>query len=332
MDALPDWNAVRYDPDTSKGHVESYFLKANDARGRRAVWLKATIYASELRPAHAVAEAWAIVFDREGKHVAVKESLPYAQTEFSKAGLDVTIGELLRFEQGATRGPIERGGHKIAWNLEIAAKDGGPLVHFPIAGMYTGPFPKSKLVSPAPSLEVTGSLTVDGHRTKVTGWRGMQGHNWGRGHADLYAWGHCNHWDQQEDLVVEAASARVRVGPVLTPLITLVCVRCQGKEFRLSDPMALLRNRGQLQSRRWFFSARNNEIAVEGDLSAQTADFVGLYYPNPDGVMTYCLNTKIANGRVRVELPGREPIDLTTRAAALEIGTKDPDHGVTMHV
>ena len=75
MDALPDWNAVRYDPETSKGHVESYFLKANDARGRRAVWLKATIYASELRPAHAVAEAWAIVFDREGKHVAVKESV-----------------------------------------------------------------------------------------------------------------------------------------------------------------------------------------------------------------------------------------------------------------
>lgn len=332
MDGLPDWNAVRYDPDTSKGHVESYFLKANDARGRRAVWLKATIYASELRPAHAVAEAWAIVFDREGEHVAVKESLPYAKAEFSKTGLDVRIGEFLQLEPGSTRGSIERGGHRIAWNLDLATDDGGPLVHFPFAGMYTGAFPKSKLVSPAPNLECNGSVTVDGQRLKVAGWRGMQGHNWGRGHADLYAWGHCNRWDQKEDVVVEATSGRVRVGPVLTPLITLVCVRHEGKEFRLSAPMELLRNRGQVEPRRWFFSARNKEIAVEGDLSAQTADLVGLYYPNPDGVMTYCLNTKIANGRVRVELPGREPLDLTTRAAALELGTKDPEHGVTMYV
>ena len=48
--------------------------------------------------------------------------------------------------------------------------------------------------------------------------------------------------------------------------------------------------------------------------------------------MTYCLNSKLAHGRVRIEVAGREPIDLTTRCAALELGTKDADHGVQMYV
>jgi len=33
MQGLPDWNAVRYDSQKPQGHVESYFVKANDAEG-----------------------------------------------------------------------------------------------------------------------------------------------------------------------------------------------------------------------------------------------------------------------------------------------------------
>ena len=46
--------------------------------------------------------------------------------------------------------------------------------------------------------------------------------------------------------------------------------------------------------------------------------------------MTYCLNSKIAHGSLRLELPGRAPLVAHTRAAALEIGTRDPNHGVAM--
>jgi Tocopherol cyclase len=331
MQGLPDWNAIRYDSERPRGHVESYFVKANDAEGRRALWLKATIIASSTRPAHAMAEAWAVVFDRQGKHVAVKESVPFAAASFSREGLAVDIGKYLRFDSGGTRGGIGRGEHEVSWDLSWK-RNGGALVHFPVAKMYSGAFPKSKLVTPYPDLDISGSITVDGQKLDIKSWRGMQGHNWGRGHADLYAWGQCNRWDQDVDTMVEAVSARVRVGPVLTPLITMVCVRHEGKEYRLSRPRHLMRNRGEVHPRRWFFGAKERAIAVEGDFSAQTDDFVGLYYPNPDGQMTYCLNTKIAHGRVRIELPGREPLDLTTHGAALELGTKDASHGVQMYV
>jgi hypothetical protein len=329
MQDLPDWNAVRFDSLSPRGHVESYFVKANDARGRRALWLNATIYASLHRPAHAVAEAWAIVFDREHEHVAVKDTVPIAEASFCSDALNVRVGDRLWLAPTETRGDITQGEHKISWSLRMEG-DTRPLVMLPHPSMYAAPFPKLKLVSPMPDLRFEGTLTVDGRRTKVTAWRGMQGHSWGRGHADLYAWGHCNRWDQSEDVVVEAVSARMKVGPVLTPTMTIVRVRHEGHDLPLATPAGLLRNRGEIHARRWFFRARHAGAMVEGDFSAQTEDFAGLYYPDPNGHMTYCLNSKLANGRVRIDLPGREPLELTTRCAALELGTRDPIHGVRM--
>ena len=69
---------------------------------------------------------------------------------------------------------------------------------------------------------------------------------------------------------------------------------------------------------------------MRGELSATTDDMVGLYYENPDGDMTYCLNSKIARAWLRLEPASGPPLEVTSRAAALEIGTKDPKHGVRM--
>jgi hypothetical protein len=56
----------------------------------------------------------------------------------------------------------------------------------------------------------------------------------------------------------------------------------------------------------------------------------GLHYANPDGAMTYCLNSKLARARIQFEARGRPPLFLSSRAAALEIGTRDAEHGVRM--
>ena len=90
--------------------VESYFFKLNDAVGRRALWLKATVL-SRLSGAGPVAEAWAIAFDREGEHVAAKEVVAYESARFSRDGLSVKVSDL-KFEEG-----------RLA--LEIGTKDPG---------------------------------------------------------------------------------------------------------------------------------------------------------------------------------------------------------------
>jgi hypothetical protein len=323
------WNAVRCARDASAGHVESYFLKLNDPEGRRALWLKATILVREGGTPR-LAEAWGIAFDREGRHVAAKQTVPLSQARFGASGLDVSVAGL-RIEPGRVTGEVTGGDARIAVDLRFTT-DVPPLVPFPAMRMYEAKLPSSKLVSPYPSARFEGSYSVSGERVEVRGWRGMQGHNWGSRHAELYAWCHCNQWEGDDDLVLEGVTARVKVGPVLSPPVTLVCVRHRGVAYDFNAPVALLRARGTIDvgGRRWTFSAKSPLATVSGELWADTKDFVGLSYENPDGAITYCLNSKIARGRVRLSVHGKPDVEAMTRAAALELATKDPDHGVTM--
>jgi hypothetical protein len=73
-------------------------------------------------------------------------------------------------------------------------------------------------------------------------------------------------------------------------------------------------------------------VRVVAELSAETDDLVGLHYANPKGSPTYCLNSKLARARVELSMPGGEKIVASSRAAALEIGTRDARHGVRMYL
>src|SRR5580692_9873283 len=110
---------VRYRKAAPHGHVESYFLKANDPGGARALWLKATIYASDRDPSRAVAEAWAIAFDRSEGHVAVKAQIPYESARFSRDDLDVEI-DGSTFTERRWRGRVVTGERSIAFDLAIS--------------------------------------------------------------------------------------------------------------------------------------------------------------------------------------------------------------------
>jgi hypothetical protein len=332
MSVLNDPVGVRFDPSTGKGHVESYFLKANDPSGSRALWLKATIFASSHDPRRAVAEAWAIAFDRDAGHVAVKQMVPFDRARFARQGLEILF-DGLRFEPGHTEGEVSTAGRTIGWNLRFPSET-EPLVHYPHGWMYDGPFPSSKLVSPYPDLRLSGDVRVGEARWELREWPGMLGHNWGRRHAHAYAWGHCNLWDEAHGtgIVFEGLSGRIAVGPVVTPTLTLLCVRHRGVPHYLNAVMDLVRNKGEFTTRRWKFSGESPEVRLEGEMWGETEDFVGLYYENPDRRKTHCLNSKLASARLSMALMGGPALVLHSRTAALEIGTQSASHGVRMYV
>jgi hypothetical protein len=115
-------------------------------------------------------------------------------------------------------------------------------------------------------------------------------------------------------------------------MTTVLCVRHRGVRYDLNALSDIARNAGAVTPRRWRFRGANALCKVDGELWGETDDFVGLHYANPDGSMCYCLNTKIARAKVTLTPRGRAPVVATSRAAALEIGTTDPRHGVRMHV
>jgi hypothetical protein len=291
-----------------------------------------------------LAEGWAIAFDRRGgvhKHVAIKHVLPFSEATFGATNLDIHWSippaggqgepERMSIRPGQTSGRIVRRDDQITWDLQLDG-EARAFVPFPYESMYRGSFPKSKTLTPYPDLRVSGEVTVGGDRWDISNWRGMQGHNWGRGHADLYAWCHVNSWESEAELIIEAISGRVRVGPVLTPVLTVVCARFRGVDYLWNGPIEMARAHGDIGLRRYSFTAEAKRARIEGLFEVDTEDMVGLYYPNPDGPMTYCLNSKLARAHVRLEVRGRPPVVVNSRAAALEIGTRDAEHGVRMYV
>ncbi len=334
-----DHNALRYDPAAPRDHVESYFLKANDPDGTRALWVRGTLFSRASEPGGAVAEGWAIAFDRRGgarRHVALKSTIPISRASFARGELGVTWNEpqdgaVFSLRSGAARGHIAQRGQRIAWDLSYQA-DGPALELLPYPWMYSAPFPKSKLVTPAPDATFAGEVEVGGERWSLDGWRGMQGHNWGRGNAELYAWCHVNLWDDEggEPLVLEAVSARVRTGPVLLPLLTLVAVRARGVDHRFHRPADMLRAEAEIEGLSYRFDVASDLGRVEAEITADPEDMVGLYYANPKGPMTHCYNSKLARARLTFEPAGRAKVTHTSVAAALEIGTHRRDPAVKM--
>ncbi len=335
MTIPPSLLDLRY-RDGEDGHVESWFLKANDPNGRRALWIKSTVFSRAQHGAPPVAEAWAIAFDRDRGHLVTKTQVPFESARFAKGTLDVAV-DGCELSLGRARGEVASGGRRIAYDFAIGPERSKPIVHLPSTALYDTTFPATKLVTPLADARIDGEIRLvrgpseEEERWSVDGWPAMIGHNWGRGHAHLYAWSHVSTWDDAEDLVFEGVSARVRIGPMLSPMATAVFLRIGKESFDLNGKELVGVNRGLISLRRWEATARGSGLRVRAELSAETDDLVGLHYPNPRGAMTYCLNTKLARARVEIAMPGGRTMIATSRCGALEIGTRDAHHGVRMY-
>lgn len=326
MHPLSHWQGARYRHGQRAGHYESWFLRANHPTRQQAFWLRYTIFAPAGQPEHAIGELWAIHFDGDaGRIRAGKAELPISACFFAEQGLEVQIGAAT-LNAGAAQGEV-RAPHTLRWNLRY--EDGGaPLVFLP-EHLYTAPFPKAKAVTPCPLARFAGTIEVDGETVDVTDWVGSENHNWGRKHTDTYAWGQVAGFDEAPDAFLEAITARLKIGPLWTPPLTILVLRVGGEEYRLNELARSFLAKGGWRYFDWRFDATVKDVRIRGRIHARPQDFVGLTYYNPPGGHHICLNSKLAACELTLERKGRAPLVLrTAHRAAFEILTDDTAHGV----
>lgn len=320
------WNAARYEPGMTTGHYESWFQRANDPSGRRAFWIRYTIFAPRDRPADAVGELWAIAFSRGEPHiVAVKQVHPVADCRFARDRLDVAIGDA-RLDDGALRGTAAAGGHTIGWDLRYA---GGqpPLLLLP-ERLYAAALPRAKALVGRPLARFTGTLTVDGEPLAVDDWVGSQNHNWGARHTDRYAWGQVAGFDEAPDAFLECSTARLRLGPLWLPPMSPVVLRLGGETLAWSGLLRALRARGHYARYDWQLETSGPAGDLALRITADPADFVALRYGNPPGGSKICLNSKIARCELTLRRGGERTV-LHSSRAAFEILDDTAPPGVT---
>jgi len=199
--------------------------------------------------------------------------------------------------------------------------------------MYERGFPKNKTYTSCPSTTYGGVMTCGDDSDAIVGWRGMLGHNWGPAHNPAYHWAQCNLFEDSPGTIFEGVSARIPLGPFLSPWLTMAIVRHQDQEIPFNRFSRVLNRSVQASLFSWSFRARQNDWQLDWAVTAPREDFVGLAYIDPKGTENHCLNSKIATCELRLsQRVGREWTIAAEarghRSCAYEIITQDPAHGV----
>ena len=223
-------------------------------------------------------------------------------------------GAQLRIDRSGLEESADLGAMK--WRVQLTPSSRGVAL-LPWRWMYTAGFPKKKLFTPIPTGALDGFVEVAGVRHEIAGWRGLHGHNWGTEHAHRYAYGNAAFSD---GAYVDGFTARIKLGPVLSPWLSCLVVRLpDGRELRFDHPLRWISGSPSVQPTRWALDLRGpggTRATLEASCSAE--DMVGLVYRYPDGRTGYCLNTKFARLALRVLQRRQTLYEGTTDSAELE--------------
>lgn len=329
----PALDSVRWTEGT-RGHVESFFLKANDPGDpRQAFWLKFTLLAPLDPEAPILAEVWAIRFDgHTQKHRGSKASFPVDRARLSREGLGFDV-EDISLRPGRTRGAVGEGDNRVTWDLQFDYRHQRPWLALPSEWMYEGSFPKNKTYTSCPATLFDGRLGCGDGEQEITAWPGMLGHNWGPAHNPAYHWAQCNLFEDSPTTVFEGVSARIPLGPFLSPWLTMATVRHEGEELHFNRFARVLNRSVNTRLFAWSFRSRQDGWQLDWEVNAEQADFAGLTYVDPGGRENHCLNSKIASCTLKLARKEGgnwlEVADLVgPSSCAYEIITQDPSHGV----
>ncbi len=256
------WNAARLRVDGRDGHYESFFQRAqsSDAAARVLDPLHRAS-ARAARPSGPSASCGrSSSTARRGAHVAVKERHPLSRVRaFERATLDVRVAATRLRRRIARRAARAAPATTIAWELTYARQRTAAV---PAARarstLAASRRPRASSARPLARYDGTPDAST-ARRVDIDDWVGSQNHNWGSQHTDHYAWGQVAGFDGAPDSFLECSSARLRVGPLLTPFITPIVLRLSGREHRLN---ALATARARPSAARACSGARRDRLAL----------------------------------------------------------------------
>lgn len=311
------------------GHVESWFLRANDPDSPRALWLKMTILAPLQGPA--VAETWFIWFDGvTHTTLAHKDTVPIGEASFDGASVRVAKCRFDLSPTGSVRGELQTKHGPVSYALDLKSL-ASPLSLFPYPVLLKTPFPKSKTLTPHPVIELSGEVKLPSGTIAVAGWRGSQGHNWGKEHAFEYAWGQCVFPASADgpESMLEGYSARVKLAGRPLPRMSALVVRRGAEELRFDRTFDFFRQEATIAPRRWTVRLTGPGGEARLRIDATDRPMVCLGYQNPDRQLSYCFNSKLAD--VLLEVSPKQGPRFRCRSAhggALEMLRREPEPGM----
>jgi len=322
-------------------HYEVWFLTLNHRASKTGFWFRYTIESPSQSSDESAPRAalWAAFFDRtrpEQDFGLVRE-WPIDQFVF-----DCSEGFSLRIADGflspaRAAGRVAAGDHSISWDLSFLPNE--TTYHHVSRALARLTRPSSFVCSPNLDTCFTGVVVVDGREFILEEERGCQSHTWGRKHVDEWVWVHSNAFEKNPGTVFEGLAARPRRAGRKIPPIQSLFLRHDGEEHRFTRLRMAEQWQRKLGMGYWSFEATNTRVHIEGVAQCRLRDMLRADYRDPDGEPLYCINSEVANLRIRlfrrthgVRYRHVETID-SRGAAHLEHAcrTSDPDVATAFH-
>ncbi|MGB2247295.1 MAG: hypothetical protein ACPH3N_06475 [Alcanivorax sediminis] len=315
---------------SSGGHYESWFVRANHPDRPLALWIRYTLFrAADDRPA--LGEVWAMWFDGEQQRtVAAKEEFPLAECRYASDGMNVEAGNN-HLQPGKLTGQLQHRGQSLQWDLHY--DQGEDTLLFLPESFYQRPLPKAKSLVSRPMITLDGSLSVNGERLTLNGWRGSENHNWGSQHTDRYAWGQVAGFDNAPEAFLECATAQIKLGPLYSPKLSIAALCLDGERFQFNRISTALKAKAQYRPFEWSLATRQGDarLTVKMDTSAERV--AALTYYNPPGGNKICLNSKLARVTATLQRKGKpERVLHSQHGGAFEILTDILPAGMALQV
>ena len=315
MDELAGALRPRYvDTPAKAGLYESLYLTAHHPAEPQALWIRHTV----LKPpgGQPRASLWCTWFASGGVR-AGKVTTPGPVTTPDRP---LQIGDHGWIGADGAVGAIDLAGLQARWDLKFNSPE-PPMHHLPKRWMYSAPVPRTKSMSAAPMLRLSGSLDVDGQGVDIDGWPCSIGHNWGTEHAERWIWVHADADSDQGPIWLDVVVGRVRLGPVTTPWIANGAVSIAGRRHRLGGLRPGAGTHVTEEGRGATVQLRGNDVAVALHATVHRSNCVAWTYADPAGHTSEVVNSSVAPIVLQIRpSDGDEAVEVTAPVSAFELG------------
>lgn len=305
-----------------EGMYESFYLRAVSPKQPLGVWIRCTVAKPPGRPARG--SVWCTVFDAQA-------GAPFMHKLTSE---DLSVPPDGWIAVGATHlgpGVAEGVCGEASWSLRFASQE-PELRHLPSPLLYRTPLPRTKLTSPAPAAEFSGTLKLGARTIELDGWHGMVGHNWGAEHAERWIWLHGVDFEQAPQAWLDLAIGRILIAGRPTPWVANGVLGVDGQRIRLGGLLARGLRVAERPERCSLRVPGRGGVSLEAHVFTPAGATAGWRYADPDGSGEHdVLNCSIAGLRLVLRRKGQPARTLASpHGAAYELGTREHDHGVAI--
>jgi hypothetical protein len=316
-----------------RGMYESYYFRGTSEDGNHAFWLKHNML--RYRGSDDVwLEGALVLFDR----AACRTSAVYAHeamdaerfarmtqqaTNWEHVALELHNGSSVQIARGYVGGHLVGEGGNARWDLQVHRSDLS-LQHFPHEAMYKVPWPGNKVVTRDCHVDFHGSVWA-GDLAFSGRFHGMNGHNWGSGHAQAYQYANCARFDGVDDAYFDGFSARVAfaAGRMISPWMSMASLHLRGEWLHFNSMGRALNHEVSVAGEyAWRARFGNGTHSLDVDIDGATPQelpWAALHYDHPDRNQSVVRNTKFAALKLRVSRRGGDVEDeLVSNVCELE--------------